>query len=155
MSQPLKISGRISIELSDAQRKRSSKSPQKVLLFSALSSALPGSPPTPWPPRIAESDLEDGVSFRKLKSGSIRTSPKPAVQRARARAPSVLGVNRFTCSVCTEPVWPPCASTPLGCCPLCFTTPCPHLLSRVDFLWDRELPGLRQASDQPLRLSCF
>ena len=151
MSQPSKISGRISIELSDAQRGRSSKGPPTI---SALLSALPGSFPTPWPPRFAEPDLEDGVSFRKLKSGSIRTSPKPAVQ-ARARAPSVLGVNRFTCSVCTEPVWPPCASTPPGRCPLCFTTPCPHLLSRVDFFWDRELPGLRQASDQPLRLSCF
>ena len=64
----------------------SAKGPRKVLLpFSALSSALPGSPPTPWPPRIAESDLEDGVSFRKLKSGSIHTSPQTS-RAARARA---------------------------------------------------------------------
>ena len=34
--------------------------------------------------QIAESNLEDGVSFRKLKSGSIHTSPQTS-RAARAR----------------------------------------------------------------------
>ena len=150
MNQPSKISGRISIELSDAQRGRSSKGPPTI---SALSSALPGSFPTPWPPRFAEPDLEDGVSFRKLKSGSIRTSPKPAVQ---ARAPLLfLGSAGSHAVFAPSPSGRRAQSAPLGRCPLCLSTSCPLLQSHVNFLWDGDPPGLRQASDPPLRLSCL
>ena len=58
----------------------------QVLLSSELSSAHPVSLLTSWPPRIKEFDLEDGVSFHKLRSGSVHTASQTSrVARARAR----------------------------------------------------------------------